>query len=261
MSIKIYNGFRLKEQSFESMSSKFEGLIHPFLMRRAHQKIFAEALFFHDLANSGNPDLAKVFEKRTGFPLSHEFTWESLWNVSHTKNLKNHWFTGFLSARMVYLKGAAGFDYALISGIDVAEVFADLDDVEDFGYWSNSDKPDELSDKQWQNRVDEWKSVLDFTLPTAQQGQISMVRVSPYESLDEVYQHSEFMFTVPDDDSRLERLTINLAVQKAEDTGDLSDIISAMDDTLALKTYAKELAPGLLPITDDIILKGMTKRA
>lgn len=261
MSIKIYNGFRVKDRTFESLSEEFGEAVRPFLLKRAHQMIFNDALYFNDLATSQEPSLHRVFEKMTSITSPYDLSWNSLWTAACRKNTADTMINSYMTAKLVYISAFDGFDYCLVYGLDVEDTFASLEGVEEFGYWSNSDKPERLSDEEWSERLATWKSVLDFNKPVASQGLVYEVAITPYESLFDVYATPAVLFDIRSDEARLGRLSLDLAVQNVEDPANLSDIISAMDDTLALKKYAKELAPGLLSITHEVVVEGITKRA
>ena len=40
------------------------------------------------------------------------------------------------------------------------EIFADFDEVEDFSYWNSSEGPDDVSEEDWENRIQAWDRAL-----------------------------------------------------------------------------------------------------
>lgn len=261
MSISIYNGFRLINHTPDSLQSAMDAIFPDFLLKRAHQKVFADAVYFHDLATIGHEHLADVYQRLTKQTAPFDGSWDKLWKIALANNLSDDFFAQYLSAKAVFITGKDGYDYALVYGLDVEDMFAEIDGVEEFPYWNSSEHPDDMTEEQWKERLSVWKSVLDFHRSVESQGIVVKTQVVPFDSLTDVYLHSETCFEMREDHPRIWRLAADLAVYNARDSKEVSDIISVMFDDVAMKKYADELAPGLLPIDHDTIMKGIDTRA
>lgn len=261
MSISIHNGFRLTNHTPESLQSAMDSAFSDFLLQRAHQEIFADALYFHDLATVGPEPLAIIYQRLTSLPLPFDGSWESLWAVAYAKNNEEDFFHRYLSAKAVFIEGKDGFDYALVYGVGVEEIFEGIEGVEEFPYWNSSEQPDGMTEEQWAERLETWESVLDFKRSVESQGTVVQTQVEPVESLASVCEYEKTCFEMREDSLRLWRLAADFAVYNAGDLKKVSDIISVISDDVAMNKYADELAPGLLPISHETIVEGIDTRA
>lgn len=61
--------------------------------------------------------------------------------------------------------------YFMVEGEhEVEEAIKQYPEVTYFGYWDNSDRPDELSEEEWANRIASWEAALDLWSPVSGQG-------------------------------------------------------------------------------------------
>lgn len=261
MSISIHNGFRLTGQTPLTLQSAFTEAMAPVLLKRAHQMIFADALYRYDLATIGDEKLSGIYQRLMDKDEASVASWGELWESAYTAFMDDSFNKCYLNAKAVFLDGSDGYDYAMVYGVDTEDVFSELDGVEEFPYWNNTEHPDDMTEEQWKERLDKWKSVLDFHRSVESQGVVVKVQVEPFSSLDQVYENRDTCFEMRENHPRIWRLAADLAVYNARDSKEVSDIISVMFDDVAMKKYADELAPGLLPISHETIMEGIDTRA
>lgn len=261
MSISIHNGFRLTGQTPLALQTAFTKAMTPVLLKRAHQMIFADALYRYDLATVGEEKLTGIYQRLMGKDNATVASWNELWDSAYTAFMDDSFNARYLNAKAVFLTGSDGYDYAMVYGIDTEDVFSELDGVEEFPYWNSSEHPDDMTEEQWKDRLNTWESVLDFYRSVESQGVVIEAQVEPFSSLAQVYENRDTCFEMREDHPRIWRLAADLAVYNARDSKEVSDILSVMFDDVAMKKYADELAPGLLPISHESIMEGIDTRA
>lgn len=45
---------------------------------------------------------------------------------------------------------------------EVKEMFVEMEEIEEYPYWDNTDRPDNMTDKEWEKRRDEWDKTIGY---------------------------------------------------------------------------------------------------
>lgn len=160
MSVKIYYGYRVKMQYL------------PYLIRQANKKLLAEYERQYKELFLATAEAIVVHvqprAKQSGSNQIHilEAVEQLMERLKTNDAIKCSYVVMFSEL----LEG-----YALVnlyaSNNYYTEVFSSLDYIEEFGYWNNTDHPEELTRDQWQQRGQIWKDAMsDYSLTAAEAG-------------------------------------------------------------------------------------------
>lgn len=113
------------------------------------------------------------------------------------------------------------------------------EEFEEYGYFNNSDKPEKISDKDWDERSDAWNYVLDNQEPLQYNAYKSYESVINFFSEDEVKDFKNKLIShIPSDDERAKDLaTVSLYNKKKMNSKKPSEYMSFIQK---LKTDFKE---------------------
>ena len=76
------------------------------------------------------------------------------------------------------------------------EIWESLPEVESYGYWNNTDPPDDVTDEEWKEREKKWDEALgEFYIPAT--AAFTIQCLGKYESLDGDWQSELDQFAVP----------------------------------------------------------------
>lgn len=146
--------------------------------------------------------------------------------------------------------------------------------VEDFSYWNNTDKPDELTEDEWLNRSEAWSVVLDrnfFINGTGITIGLPAIEERTFVALPE----NDFMTKLNDamndeDQSWQKTLSLHLvqntvsqkivkAMHETGDKSDLSEVVRVIHTAMDVVNDASLLPVSVLPSLsrDDLILKNV----
>lgn len=148
--------------------------------------------------------------------------------------------------------------------------------VEDFGYWNNTDKPDELTEDEWSDRCEAWNVVLDrnfFITGTGITIGLPAIEERTFVTLPE----NDFMTKLNDainDEEQSWQKTLSLhlvqntvsqkmvkAMHETGDKSDLSKVMGVIHTAMDVVNDASVLPVSVLPSLsrDDLILKNVNE--
>lgn len=155
MSTKIYNGYKIKNMKFSELND--------FCMN-IRQKIHEEAhkIVLKQIARECAEIVDNIFTKRFNqIPANYrEKTEYSVYYAARSISLerieKNKTFT---CSFVLYPHGRNILCTFHSRNENFESIFSSTEGVEEYGYWNNTDKPENISEKQWRKRQKDWDKV------------------------------------------------------------------------------------------------------
>ena len=153
MSTKIYDGYRIKNLTIQNFKETYSSICS-YIEKESKKNIMLHlSKMYYEVADNiynCNPEnVLNVVKKE----LEHEV--ENLKEGSRSPELDKD--IGF------YMKEYKGdlYLYLFYEDSDIKNKLLDkLKGIEDFGYWNNTDKPEEISDSHWEKRKKIWNELL-----------------------------------------------------------------------------------------------------
>lgn len=264
MSTKIYDGFRFKQVTFEEIDRDIQAWRERIktLTVETSAKIIAERVVEEiDAATSNGKELEPRILGRALVDI-----WDRQREIKKTGRRDPRVDLDF---NLVILPDDGKF-YGIFytEQSDWSDEFRSLPWFEEFGYWNNTDKPDELTDEQWMYRREVWERIFPRFQTPAQRGYCAECAYTPDWSnmVDLVPKY------IPPKETRARQRGKHDAINyyltkhypKVDDQKRVSLIMSMyMEATDWLKTdegkafwdqRTKDLLPGLRDITTDLII-------
>jgi hypothetical protein len=147
----------------------------------------------------------------------------------------------------------AGPIYALLytEREDYREEFESIEGVEFWGYWNNTDQPDDVTDEQWDERRQVWDRILGWDPPVTRGLGWKLLGpydgLTPYEVMDDLAAH------IPSKRDRARRVAVSV-VSSVEATAPAVGRVSFRDSRvvrLEREGVAAEVEPTLRDLTVD----------
>lgn len=162
MSTKIFNGWRMPDTTLDEAVKKIQGF------RRLISEQ-ADALAAQKLAHlMTNAIDLKARRAASGKPLSehHFHNVDQIWQEILQRQAKIKETMGrdpdvdFEVTMNIYPMNGSVLGVIYSEQQDWENAWFAIDGVEHYGYWNNTDRPDEVSEEEWQQRERDWDSVL-----------------------------------------------------------------------------------------------------
>lgn len=173
MSTTIYDAFRVKNRDTFDMFS--------FLSKV--QKVLTEPTLSHNLSRVVGESLhlldSALLQKRQGKlvnvsdmenfsivrPGVQELTYNNFFACAARLDIQWDNLSLERNLRLMFFENPINKDlYIMVKGPHpVIELFGQFEEVEDFSYWNNTDKPDDVSKRQWNQRRKAWDVTLTYT--------------------------------------------------------------------------------------------------
>jgi hypothetical protein len=155
MSTKIYNGFRLNCNSFGGLQNFYTSLGQDIIKIKEEtaKKIQADiCTHIIDSVDMGYWPLEKEYEKLvpTDYPLL--FSIRAIKDEKYKEMLDFEISIHFLPDKILSL--------LFCNNQDMINIFKSQKEVEEYGYWDNTDKPENISDHEWVKRRKDWELAL-----------------------------------------------------------------------------------------------------
>lgn len=180
MSIKIYNGWNLGLVDVFAIRSKVDSIFRPLLLQRINEEVINDAILLNDKVHydngrfiahvNGLAEEQKHFRFRSND--AGKYTWNDLYLISRKEQKEQRErFSISANVEVVYLRHPeTGETYCFVyADNDMLQVFEETFG-EPFSYWNNSDKPDDLTDDEWEGRLRTWEQVFNLDRPALSQG-------------------------------------------------------------------------------------------
>lgn len=156
MSTKVYNGLRLTIDGLADLHEKVT----------EWRKTVAKLQYEHDAKTTARLAAFKIDD----FAMKDEIVYGAAWAVSweiderrreveKTKRRDPLVDTEFTLVVMPYPAGNMVLGIAYSEQQDWLKQFKDLPWVEEYAYWNNTDRPDEVTDEEWEAREKAWNEV------------------------------------------------------------------------------------------------------
>lgn len=183
MSIKIYDGLRVKNAREENVIEKLDSLKPLFkevLKKTIARKISIE--YFNMVDNVFNKDDA---------PLPFEYA-QNILNkeIEKIKNNKNSIM--FQHDFVIYVKQYKSdvYLYPFYRELEDLNILREkMPELEEFGYWDNTDKPDEISNSHWNKREKIWSEVYNkYTFEESGFKKVQLNNIKDFENLEFNYE-------------------------------------------------------------------------
>lgn len=183
MSTKIYDGLRIKNAKEEEVIAKLDilkPLFKEVLRKTIAKKISSEYFNMVDnVFNNDNPQLPfdyaqNIFKKemesikndKRSIMFQHDF-------VIYVKQYKSD----------VYLYPF----YRELNDLNI--LMEKIPELEDFGYWDNTDKPEEISESHWKKREKIWNTINNkYTFEESDFKKISLNNIKDFENVNFNYE-------------------------------------------------------------------------
>lgn len=218
MSTKIYSGYRLQDGvDMFDVVKKTRATFQELLQRKAGYELLSDIVFAYDQLKFSD-ELAERFRK--GNDLSDKV---NEWAVRYKmcKNLSEN-----MERYPKHYQVSLGFAPDPVTGKmlvyyfgpgEMEEVFEGFEEVEEYGYWNNSEQPDGINDEEWQEHREAWDRVLghlDLSVAMVMSNAVTSSELSPlsfsYEKMEKLG------ILMPSRASRVRNLTEILATQNID---------------------------------------------
>lgn len=162
MSTKIYNGIKFKTNKFHEIYEKLNDFYETYdAFYKERTDNYVAYLFFHKLDRILLDKKEDIIDKKQFLTNIFNETMNE-YNVEYEKFLKEDYRNTLLDKSLViriyvYKKDIYGF----VGGENdrIIDKFKEFCDVEDFSYWNNTDKPDEITQEEWDKRENIWEKL------------------------------------------------------------------------------------------------------
>lgn len=217
MSIKIYNGYRLGLVNVFDIHAQVSQIFKPLLIQKIHQEALTDVVYRHDISHYDNARFRSqvdYYMEKVGFMKrfpdeSDRYDWRALWLLyrSVKEYEKKEYNESDRNFEVVYFQHPTSKEiFCLAYGENELETVFAENFGEEYGYWNNSDHPEELTQEQWNDRLETWNILIDMNESTGVQGLSQKVlsqydaslRISTLESCTEL--------EIPSQDSRARRI-------------------------------------------------------
>jgi hypothetical protein len=178
MSVKIYRGFKLETDSFQE-ALQIVNAFRPWVEKQA------EAVMDKFIENA-----KAAYKGESTSETDIKIECFDLWNNLRQKILKEkglkapHIDTEFNVVLIPTQNIVLGIVYTAHN--EWYNAWCEHPGVKEYYYWNNADKPDEISEEEWEKRESDWQ-VLDYK-PTSMQG-FSIELVDPMGPMPEFLRH------------------------------------------------------------------------
>lgn len=167
MSTKLYEAYKLPKMEmnqFFSMVEKIKAEVNDLQLKIYKQSFIARALLIYDFKTI-HPDAKVVYEKKSEdySYRSEEMTGRGImtsvmeleWRLAKRKDKMNMFY---FHVDFMFYRGRI---YAIprTMNSDYTKIFKKHAKAEEYGYWNNTDHPEELTQAQWNAREKEWNKV------------------------------------------------------------------------------------------------------
>jgi hypothetical protein len=155
---------------------------------------------------------------------------------------------------------------------DYVDIFMGMDQVEEYWYWNNADKPEELTDDVWDKRSADWKKALPTGIPSDSCFGVEFVR----KHLLAEYTVEEILEYIPNKEERadfigrelLREEVVDFKGMKKEDVSEIMKKIEEFDEWLktdegvdALNEKIKVVLTDMVDIDLDVLNGSLLKNA
>lgn len=162
MGTKIYNGIKFKTNKFYEIYEKLNDFYETYdAFYKERTDNYVAYLFFHKLDRILLDKKEDIIDKKQFLTNIFNETMNE-YNVEYEKFLKEDYRNTLLDKSLViriyvYKKDIYGF----VGGENdrIIDKFKEFCDVEDFSYWNNTDKPDEITQEEWDKRENIWEKL------------------------------------------------------------------------------------------------------
>lgn len=155
MSIKLYEGYRIKGLTKEEFIKKYKNL-KKVVEEKSKIKIKEEIsnIFYESLDNG----FGYQKDERTVLEYVKDEIKEEIENLE--KGYRTPSFDKDASFSLKEYKGDL-YLYLFLEDLEIKKLLLkEITELEEFGYWNNTDKPEEVSDSHWSKREKIWNELL-----------------------------------------------------------------------------------------------------
>lgn len=147
MSFKVYNGVRFKTNNLYELKNQL------FSIKEKCAKVANEHLTIDDIYLLISLSLRKPVEKCTSVEV-----WKQMCeDIEQRKS-----YSPFFYFTVCVYPYEDGTLYGTIFADGLNEFKEAIKDIcDEFGFWTNTDKPEELSDEEWEHRSEVWHKIFD----------------------------------------------------------------------------------------------------
>lgn len=194
MSTKIYSGYKLApEISLFEFQRSFASLVKNEYQAKAVNEVLQQTLYYFDQINMGNRKLMNTIKRGIFDRPRNEHQKMPVDRGERLRRVLDYVITDFVMGDTIRARKAGkqsekpetygeavilfnktlGETYFIFFGdSNLEEKVGELPGVSYFGYWNNSDRPDDVSKKEWKYRRDAWEGVGDLGQPISSLGLI-----------------------------------------------------------------------------------------
>lgn len=165
MSTKIYTGFVTEETNFEVLLNGFKKLAKTFTNEYVDE---ISELIAETYVSRNDVWLAESYGK---LEIRMQPSISDVWNEFFKMEKNEHVLVYHPMSVFLIPHNNKVYGYLLTErDRDFDYMLKEMPFLKEYGYWNNTDQPDEISDEEWEERYNTWREVLDEFKPLPQSG-------------------------------------------------------------------------------------------
>jgi len=288
MSTKISHGYRLRQNySIFDFRTKFASVMTATAKTKQMNRFTFALMEFVDkidLKDKKSAQQLRAYKKKIKPFLSpsekndsrsksdhFQTIFDLLYMEDHLKEKDDEWRSQNECSVTLLHNPIRNENYLLFYGSrEFQKVFENFSEIEEFGYWDNSDHPDNLTEEEWDDRGAAWNEAADLDLPMGIQGFL----INPFSKYGETVRFNEYLEFVsnspyanfPDKEYRadvcIRFLLINEYLATLEETGGplmLGDMGSYIRESDNMERVGKHVRSVLKEVTKEDYVKYLTR--
>lgn len=243
MTVKIENGFTLSSDTdIFNFQKTFTRTLSNHLLSQKGKFLGKEVVYLLD----SNLIISSNEEKLTPMQAVQQTLAESVRFQTSAENAMAHVFrNGYDEDYLILFYGSSA----------TQEIFQRFPGIEQYSYWDNDAKPEDIGKEEWFKRKDDWQKAVNFQKPVASQG-LQMIALSSLEvepRIENIIEHFE-PEDLPSVEERTQRLVDEILGKEYINSTDFNSAL----DMSAFVRYTKnedkriEVYDQISPFVDDI---------
>lgn len=237
MSTKIYTGFKLKTIKSLDGVIPFVDTLRPAIIEIANTKwaenLLSMAIFKYDYATVTGGDLNQNFYGETFSAMMDAVRQDEI------RGYRSAFDFGFelaFSLSTVGRRAVVGLYFTECP--EMVSYFNDCPEVEPYFYFDNTDRPEEITSRDWKRRKEVWDSVLGWDTPAKRMFSIEVVK--PYTPM--LIDKADLDRVFPSLEKRLDTLARDYTMKSFEDSMDIANSKEAVGKVFAYYTSEQFVA-------------------
>lgn len=161
MSIKIYNGYRRKVENLDDLQNFLNDFKEK--AKRLHQKAYTAAFIdcVVGIVDARTAEVEDPNDDKSNVPywIAHK-TIQDEYTKTKLPIASRAMLYDFECSLSIFLEGEYAYFLIFAENQKFHKLFSRQKSVHEFNFWNNTDKPNHISDKRWEERSEIWDRVL-----------------------------------------------------------------------------------------------------